>query len=425
MMLTILIGSFFLLLILGMPIALVMGTSAAITFLVEGIDSVVMAQRTFTATNSFALLAIPMFMLAGNIMERTGITEDIIDFSNKCVGHIRGGLAHTTCLAGMILAAMCGSNNASASAIGSMMIPGLRKEGYDAGFSASLVAAAGNLGPIIPPSIIMIIYSSATNLPITQLFMSGVIPGILMGVGFMIYSARHAKKLGMEPRPRAPLTVVVKSFIKAFFALLTPLIIMVSIVGGFCTATESGAIACLYSIIYGIVRRRLTLKDLVDSLYQAAQSTLAPMIVICFAAAFAYLLTYANFGTVTVSAITAITTNKYLIMILLILLITLIGMFVEVTAALIMMIPMFTTVIATFGYDPLYFAIIAIITFCIGAITPPVGITLYVSCGIAKIPLSEAMRPIWPFAFIMLSVTLAIVFIPGIATWLPSILGLM
>ncbi|NCB51894.1 MAG: TRAP transporter large permease [Clostridia bacterium] len=424
MMLVILIGSFFLLLILGMPIALVMGTSASLAFLAEGISPVVMAQRTFTSTNSFALMAIPLFMLAGNIMERTGITEDIIDFSDKCVGHIRGGLAHTTCLSGMILAAMCGSNNASASAIGSMMIPGLRKEGYDDGFSASLVAAAGNLGPIIPPSIIMIIYASATNLPITALFMAGAIPGILMGIGFMFYSALHAKKLGMEPKPRAKLKVVLKSFVGAFFALLTPIIILVSIIGGFCTATESGAIAVLYSIIYGFVRRRLTLKGLVDSLYQSAISTLAPMIVICFASAFAYLLTYANFGTIMVGFITSLTTNQYLVMLLLIVLIMIIGMFVEVTAALLMMIPMFTQVIASLGFDPLYFAIIVIITFCIGAITPPVGITLYVSCGIAKIPLSQAIKPIWPFVFIMLGVAILIVFVPGVATLLPSLLGL-
>jgi C4-dicarboxylate transporter DctM subunit len=217
MMLTVLIGSFFLLLILGMPIAFVMGTSASLAFLIEGISPVVIAQRTFTATNSFALMAIPLFMLAGNIMERTGITEDIINFSDKCVGHIRGGLAHTTCLSGMILAAMCGSNNASASAIGSMMIPGLKKEGYDTGFSASLVAAAGNLGPIIPPSIIMIIYASATNLPITQLFMAGAIPGILMGVGFMVYSAFMPGSSEWSQSP-ASLKIVLKSFVQAFFA---------------------------------------------------------------------------------------------------------------------------------------------------------------------------------------------------------------
>ena len=175
-MLVILIGSFFLFLILGMPIAFVMGTSASLAFLYEGISPAVLAQRTFTATNSFALLAIPLFMLAGNLMERTDITKDLINFCDKLVGHIRGGLAHTTCLTGILMAAMCGSNNASASAIGSMMIPALRKEGYDTPFAVSLVAAAGNLGPIIPPSIIMIIYASATNLPIKDLFMSGVIP---------------------------------------------------------------------------------------------------------------------------------------------------------------------------------------------------------------------------------------------------------
>ena len=423
-MLGLLIITFFALLILGMPIAFVMGASAAITFLVSGIDPVVMAQRTFTATNSFALMAIPLFMLAGNLMERVGITEEIIDFCDKCVGHIRGGLAQTTCLTGILMAAMCGSNNASASAIGSMMIPGLRKEGYDDGFSCSLIAAAGNLGPIIPPSIIMIIYASAVNMPINRLFVSGAIPGVLMGIGFMIYCNLHAKALGMPKKPRATLKQVWQSFIKAFFALMTPVIILVGIMGGIFTATESGAIAVLYSALYGFVRKRLSFKELINSLYSAAISTLGPMVVICFAAAFSYLLSYNDFGDVCVGFIMSITTNPYLVMLLIILLIMILGMFVEVTAALIMMIPMFTKLVTMIGFDPLYFAIIVIITFCIGAITPPVGITLYVSCGIAKLPLKDAIKPIWPFVFIMLFVVVLIVFIPQIAVFLPNLMGL-
>ena len=423
-MLGLLIITFFALLILGMPIAFVMGASAAITFLVSGIDPVVMAQRTFTATNSFALMAIPLFMLAGNLMERVGITEEIIDFCDKCVGHIRGGLAQTTCLTGILMAAMCGSNNASASAIGSMMIPGLRKEGYDDGFSCSLIAAAGNLGPIIPPSIIMIIHASAVNMPINRLFVSGAIPGVLMGIGFMIYCNLHAKALGMPKKPRATLKQVWQSFIKAFFALMTPVIILVGIMGGIFTATESGAIAVLYSALYGFVRKRLSFKELINSLYSAAISTLGPMVVICFAAAFSYLLSYNDFGDVCVGFIMSITTNPYLVMLLIILLIMILGMFVEVTAALIMMIPMFTKLVTMIGFDPLYFAIIVIITFCIGAITPPVGITLYVSCGIAKLPLKDAIKPIWPFVFIMLFVVVLIVFIPQIAVFLPNLMGL-
>lgn len=423
-MLALLIITFFLLLILGMPIAFVMGASAAITFLASGIDPVVMAQRTFTATNSFALMAIPLFMLAGNLMERVGITEEIIDFCDKCVGHIRGGLAQTTCLTGILMAAMCGSNNASASAIGSMMIPGLRKEGYDDGFSCSLIAAAGNLGPIIPPSIIMIIYASAVNMPINRLFVSGAVPGVLMGIGFMIYCNLHAKALGMAQKKKATLRGVWQSFIKAFFALMTPVIILVGIMGGIFTATESGAIAVLYSALYGFFRRRLSFKDLINSLYSAALSTLGPMVVICFAAAFSYLLSYNNFGDVCVGFIMSITANPYLVMLLIILLIIILGMFVEVTAALIMMIPMFTKLVTMIGFDPLYFAIIVIITFCIGAITPPVGITLYVSCGIAKLPLKDAIKPIWPFVFIMLFVVVLIVFIPGIAVFLPNLMGL-
>lgn len=420
MMLAMLIILFFLFMVLGMPIAFTMGASAAFTFMYAGIDPMVMAQRTFTSTNSFALMAIPLFMLAGNLMERVGITEELIDFCDKCVGHIRGGLAQTTCLTGILMAAMCGSNNASASAIGSMMIPGLRKEGYDDGFSCSLIAASGNLGPIIPPSIIMIIYASATNMPINRLFMSGMVPGILMGIGFMVYCNLHAKRIGMVPKKRAK----AKEVWKAFFALMTPVIILVGIMSGAFTATESGAIAVLYSALYGLARKRLTLKDMVESLYQAAISTLGPMVVICFAAAFSYLLTYCDFAEIMVNFIISISTNPYVVLLLIMLLITILGMFVEVTAALIMMIPMFTSIVNLLGYDPLYFAIVVIITFCIGAITPPVGITLYVSCGIAKLPLKKAIKPIWPFVFIMLGVTVLIVFVPGVATLLPNLLGL-
>lgn len=421
-MIAILIISFFIFLVLGMPIAFVMGSSASLAFLVEGISPVVLAQRTFTSTNSFALLAIPLFMLAGNLMERTEITKDLVNFCDKLVGHIRGGLAHTTCLTGMVFAAMCGSNNASAAAIGSMMIPALRDDGYDTPFAVSLVAAAGNLGPIIPPSIIMIIYASATNLPIKDMFMAGVVPGILMGIGFMIYSYLYARKLGMKHKNRAQPREIWVAFKKAFFALLTPIIILSGIATGIFTATESGAVAVLYCIIYGFIRRKIVFRDVLESLYQAAISTLGPMIVICFASAFSYLLSYSNFSEKTVGAIMAISQNKYIVMILVVALIMLIGMFVEVTAACIMMIPMFTKLITMMGFDPIWFAIIVIIVFCIGAITPPVGITLYVSCGVAKLPLRDAIRPIWPFVFIMLAVTLLIIFVPQVATLLPSML---
>ena len=421
-MIAILIISFFVFLVLGMPIAFVMGSSASLAFLVEGISPIVLAQRTFTSTNSFALLAIPLFMLAGNLMERTEITKDLVNFCDKLVGHIRGGLAHTTCLTGMVFAAMCGSNNASVAAIGSMMIPALRDDGYDTPFAVSLVAAAGNLGPIIPPSIIMIIYASATNLPIKDMFMAGVVPGIFMGIGFMVYSYLYARKLGMKHRRRAQLKEVWAAFKKAFFALLTPLIILSGIATGIFTATESGAVAVLYCIIYGFIRRKIGFRDVLDSLYQAAISTLGPMIVICFASAFSYLLSYSNFSEKAVGAIMAISQNKYIVMLLVVALIMLIGMFVEVTAACIMMIPMFTKLIAVMGFDPIWFAIIVIIVFCIGAITPPVGITLYVSCGVAKLPLRDAIKPIWPFVFIMLAVTLLIIFVPQVATLLPSIL---
>ena len=277
-MIAILIISFFIFLVLGMPIAFVMGSSASLAFLVEGISPIVLAQRTFTSTNSFALLAIPLFMLAGNLMERTEITKDLVNFCDKLVGHIRGGLAHTTCLTGMVFAAMCGSNNASAAAIGSMMIPALRDDGYDTPFAVSLVAAAGNLGPIIPPSIIMIIYASATNLPIKDMFMAGVVPGILMGIGFMAYSYLYARKLGMKHKNRARPGEIWVAFKKAFFALLTPIIILSGIATGIFTATESGAVAVLYCIIYGFIRRKIVLRDVLDSLYQAAISTLGPNI---------------------------------------------------------------------------------------------------------------------------------------------------
>ncbi len=423
MMLAILVVSFFLFLVLGMPIAIVMGASASLAFLYEGINPIVLAQRTFTATNAVALLAIPLFMLAGNLMEKTGITKGLINFCDKLVGHITGGLAHTTCLTGMVFAAMCGSNNASAAAVGSMMIPALKKDGYDTPFAVSLVAAAGNLGPIIPPSIIMIIYASATNIPIKDMFMSGVIPGILMGIGFMIYSYRYAKKLKMKPKPKASLREVWDAFKGAFFALLTPVIILWGIASGVFTATESGAVAVLYCILYGFIRKKITVKDLIDSLYQAAISTLGPMIVICFASAFSYLLSYCNFADNAVGAIMAISSNKYIVMLLIIALIMIIGMFVEVTAACIMMIPMFTKLISIMGLDPLWFAIIVIIVFCIGAITPPVGITLYVSSSVANLPLRDAIKPIWPFVWIMLAVALVIVFVPDVALLLPNILN--
>ncbi len=412
---------FFVLLIMGMPIAFCMAISAAFAILFNpSLPATVIAQKIYTAVDSISFIAIPLFMMAGSLMNSTGITDKIIRFFKNLVGHITGGLAHVVVLTGMLMAGVSGSSVADAAAISTIMVPQLEKNGYERGFAGALISSAGSLGPIIPPSIIMIVYSGVVSIPVGQLFMAGVIPGVLLGIMMLIYCYFYAKSKGIKRGTFAGWKAVGKSFLSSIGALLMPLIIIGGIVLGICTATESGILAIIYGIIYGFLSGELTLKKLWNSITESIAGAAQPMIIIAFASLLAYVLTFYDLGTVVGNFMNSVTNNGNMVLVLIFIIIFFAGMFIESTAILLMLVPFFSPLISVYGFDPIHFATVCIISLVLGGITPPVGIVMFVVSSVTNTNLKSIIKYIWPFIIIFSLGVLLAIFIPQVSTWLPS-----
>lgn len=412
---------FFVLLIMGMPIAFCMAISAAFAILLNpSLPATVIAQKIYTAVDSISFIAIPLFMMAGSLMNSTGITDKIIRFFKNLVGHITGGLAHVVVLTGMLMAGVSGSSVADAAAISTIMVPQLEKNGYERGFAGALISSAGSLGPIIPPSIIMIVYSGVVSIPVGQLFMAGVIPGVLLGIMMLIYCYFYAKSKGIKRGTFAGWKAVGKSFLSSIGALLMPLIIIGGIVLGICTATESGILAIIYGIIYGFLSGELTLKKLWNSITESIAGAAQPMIIIAFASLLAYVLTFYDLGTVVGNFMNSVTNNGNMVLVLIFIIIFFAGMFIESTAILLMLVPFFSPLISVYGFDPIHFATVCIISLVLGGITPPVGIVMFVVSSVTNTNLKSIIKYIWPFIIIFSLGVLLAIFIPQVSTWLPS-----
>lgn len=415
---------FFVLLVVGMPIAFCMAISAAFAILLNpSLPATVIAQKIYTAVDSISFIAIPLFMMAGSLMNSTGITDKIIRFFKNLVGHITGGLAHVVVLTGMLMAGVSGSSVADAAAISTIMVPQLEKNGYERGFAGALISSAGSLGPIIPPSIIMIVYSGVVSIPVGKLFMAGVIPGVILGVMMLVYSYIYAKSKGMKRGTFAGWKAVGKSFLSSLGALLMPLIIIGGIVLGICTATESGILAIIYGIIYGFLSGELTLKKLWNSITESIAGAAQPMIIISFASLLAYVLTFYDLGTVVGTVMNNFTNNGNKVLIMIFIIIFIAGMFIESTAILLMLVPFFSPLISVYGFDPIHFATVCIISLVLGGITPPVGIVMYVVSSVTHTELKSIIRHIWPFIAIFSIGVLLVIFIPQVSTWLPGFMA--
>lgn len=423
-MLILIVAIFFILLVMGMPIAFCMAISAAaVIFINPSLPSTVIAQKIYTAVDSISFIAIPLFMLAGSLMNATGITDKIIRFFKNLVGHITGGLAHVVVLTGMLMAGVSGSSVADAAAISTIMVPQLEKNGYDRGFAGALISSAGSLGPIIPPSIIMIVYSGVVSIPVGKLFMAGVVPGFLLGAMMLIYCFFYAKAHGISRGTFAGWKAVFKSLLSSIGALLMPLIIIGGIVLGICTATESGILAIIYGIFYGFISRQLTLKKLWSSIKESIAGAAQPMIIISFASLLAYVLTYYDLGTFVGNFMNSVTNNGTVVLLLIFVIIFFAGMFIESTAILLMLVPFFSPLIGVYGFDPIHFATVCIISLVLGGITPPVGIVMYVVSSVTHTELKGIIRHIWPFILIFSLGCILVIFIPQVSTWLPGLLA--
>jgi len=412
--------------LLRMPLAFALGLASLVGLFVGDMDFSVMPQRMMHSIDNFPLMAIPLFMLAGELMVAAGILQRLVDFANSLVGRVHGGLAHVAILAGMVLAAVSGAAVASASALGSALVPSMREK-YGTGYSSAVVASAANLGAIIPPSNAMIVYAlmAGSTVSVGGLFMAGVVPGIILAVGFMgLASFISAKR-------RYPLTggnlgvkhVLVQTW-RALPILLMPIVVVGGIVAGAFTATEGAAIAVVYAILMGFfVTRQLRLSDLPKAMFNAAVTAAMVGALIAFASTMTFAFTIDLIPMQLANWLKDFTSDPQIFLLLVMGLLILVGMFIESNAAYIMLVPLLAPIAMSYGIDPLLFGFLFVMNLVVGMMTPPVGVLLFVMCGISNISLSELMKSAWPFIVFQYVVLAACFIFPGIVTWLPHALG--
>lgn len=419
----ILFVSFIAFIFLGLPIAFSMGLSSLIYLFIMDIPFIIIAQKLFTGVNSFVLLCIPGFVLAGNLMNTGGITKRIIKFSNAAIGHIRGGLGLANIVASMIFAGITGTAIADTTSLGAILIPAMEEEGYDVPFSVGVTAASSTIGPIIPPSLPMIIVGTLTGLSVSKLFLGGAIPGVLLGILLMIVSYIISVKRGYPKDTKKPMSVVIKSFIDAFWALMLTVIILWGILGGFFTPTEASIVASLYALIVGLfVYKELKVSALPKIILDTMKTSSAIMMLVGFAATFGWILASEQIPQLVADFILSISSDKIVVLILINILLLFVGMFMETIAALIILFPVLLPVAMKIGMDPVHFGVMAVLNLMIGLTTPPVGVCLFAGASIGKISIAKATKAILPFLAVSLFVLALVTFVPQITLFLPNLL---
>ena len=409
--------------ILGIPIYLALGIGTLVALNMADMPFIVLPQKLFAGMNSSSLLAIPFFMLAGNIMSRS-ITGKLIDVSNALIGWIKGSLAVVTVLASALFGAISGSGVATASAVGGTTIPAMKEEGYPDHFAAAISGIAAILGPIIPPSITLIVYASITDLSVSKLFVGSVIPGILMAVGLIIYALFYGKKNDLPAHERKSAKEVLLIFKDSIWALLMPVIILGGIHGGIFTPTEAAAVSVIYSIIVGcVIYRELDLKKLIQCTKNACETTASILIVIGCAAGFSKVLTLGRIPTTVASAMMSLTDSKIVILLLINVLLLIVGCFMETLCAIMILAPILYPVVTAMGVDVTHFGIIMVVNLAIGFITPPLGVNLFVASRVGETTLDTVIKGIIPFLILMIVTLLCITYIPAISMFLPNLMG--
>lgn len=413
--------------LIGMPVAFALGVGSLFTLIGDNsLPLVLVPQRMFTALDSWPLMALPFFMLAGALMDRGGISQRVVDFAGACFGFIRGSLGMVTVLASMVFAGISGSSTADTAAVGAILLPAMKDKGYDMRFATALQAAAGAIGPIIPPSIMMIIIGYVTDTSVARLFLAGIIPGVLIGIGLMVVSYLHALKGG-----RAYLAVtkfrlrrVFKTGKIALPGLGLPFIIIIGILSGVFTATEAAVVAVVYGLVVGLfIYKEISIKDLPEIFLKSAETSCKVMFIAATAMLFAWLVTVKHLPMLLGDFLQANVGSKTLFLIFLNFILLLIGMFMESFSAIIVFMPILFPVAASFGIDPVHFGIIATVNLAIGYITPPYGATLYVSCGLSGKSIREVTPKVIPIIAAMLIILLIVTYLPETFMWIPNQLG--
>lgn len=415
------------LMMVGMPIAVAMGLSAAIIMLfMGGFDLLVMfPQRLYSATTSFPLLAIPFFILAGNLMNTGGMTHRIFNFAHLFVGRVRGGLAHVNVVGSMLFSGMSGSAVADAMGLGTVEIAAMKKAGYSARYAAAITCASSTIGPIIPPSIPLVIYGSLAEVSVGALFLGGILPGILMGVGMIVAIALRARRLDL-PRSEGwpPLRDAVRIAVDAVPALLTPGIIMGGILTGVFTPTEASVVAAIYALLLGMFYyRELRVEDLGEILMVTGRQTAQVMFIIAAAGAFGWVLVQQQIPNLVIDAVLSLSQRPWMVLLLVNIVLFILGMFIEGIAIMIMVFPIFVPLMAKIGVDPVHFGIVMTLNLMISLLTPPVGLCLYVVADISKVPMSELVVEMWPYLLALVAVLGFVTYVPEFTMFLPRLFG--
>jgi len=413
---------FIILLLFGIPIAFALGLSAFVYILFSDLPMMIIPQKMYAGIDVFVLLSIPGFILAGNLMNSSGMTGRIITFCNAILGHIRGGLGLANVGASMIFGGISGTAIADTASIGSVMIPAMEKEGYDTDFSCAVTATSSTIGPIIPPSLPMIIAATLTGLSVGKLFIAGIIPGLLLGIGLMLVTYIISVKKQYPKKSRVPFWSMAKSFYQAFWAILMTLLILFGIIGGVFTPTEASIVAVVYAVIIGLfVYRELKLKMLPKIILESAKMTSSLMVLVGFANLFAWIMTLEEIPQMIAESLLNFTSNKLLLLLMINILLLFVGAFMETIAALLILFPVLLGVAIHVGVDPIQFAMIMVMNLVIGLTTPPVGVCLFVASSIGNISIEKISKAGLPFLLVSLFVLLLVTYIPEISLFLPGL----
>lgn len=420
-MIYLLFAVFFVCLFLGIPVAFSLGLSCLAYLLFNDISLIIIPAKLYSGIDVFVLLSIPGFILAGNLMNHGGLTDKIISFCNHLMGHIRGGLAMANVGSSMLFAGISGTAVSDASSIGAVMIPAMKKEGYDGPFSCAVTASSSTVGPIIPPSVPMIIAATLTGLSVGRLFLAGAVPGFMLGFGMIAVSYVIAKKKNYPKHERSSFAQIGKGFIDTFWSLLMSFIVLFGIIGGVFTPTEASVVAVLYAMVVGIFYKKLNFKNLPKILLDSMKLSASLMVLVGFANLFGWIMIIERVPQSISDGLLSFSDNKYVILLLINITLIFIGTFMETIAALLVMFPILLKVAMSVGVDPVHFAVIAVLNLIIGLTTPPIGICLFVTSSIGKTSIAQVARANIPFLLLSLLVLTLVTLFPEISLFLPSL----
>ena len=419
-----LFGAMLIMIVLGVPIAFAIGLSGAFFLAVTEMRPLILvAQRLGVGMDSFALLAIPLFTMAGYLMEQGGLSQRLVDWTKRIFGWFPGSMGTITIVCCTIFAALTGSGPATVAAIGAIMIPAMVNSGYPKRNAAGLLAAGGALGPIIPPSITMIVYGTTMGVPVPDMFLAGIIPGLLLAFGFIITNTIFAIKAGIKPDKEkySPKELLTYTW-KALGVLSLPVVILGGIYGGIFTPTEAASVAVLYSAILGVVYKELNMTKFITALKKTIQTSAMVVFIVGMSGILSWVLAAAKIPTTIAESITPFLTNKYIFMLLLMLLLFVVGCLMEILASIVVLAPILIPIGVSLGWEPLHLGVIFCINLIIGYITPPFGVNLFTATSTANVPFADVVKGVWPYIIAAVAIVMLLAFVPEIILFLPRIM---